>query len=385
MPTHFDIIGNVRITQGQLSGDTFSIFRGGNAVVAVDLNVTVENDILLFGTIRGEQGVDLSFKSRNGNILVFGEISTEKGANGSKPAEAGKDGGSIRLEAPNGDITISGRIKTGDGGIGASAIDYPSKAQTESGIGGKGGSITVSAENLSLKSAKIESGKGGNGGFAEADGWDNDAMLAWITEHMDEIFQPMEPLGPGIDMEPAIPMFPPVDEIAENSVLAKSGIGGDGGRILLTANLLGFVTPGTELKSGDGGKSSTARAVRAKSGIAVSGLPGNGGAIDFAGQNAVWTGNGSDLLGTGASFTGIKLEPGTGGESGYGVAINLSTSSATASKGGEGGKASTGQKGNGGNSGKAIASTNNPVCSDVDGPGTGSQQGPGAESRANCP
>lgn len=361
---------------GNQSVQDLILDSGGSITTNNGFNLSSADDVFLFGNINGARGASIGITSVNGSIYVLGRIRAGDGIDATQEGTSGTNGGSVILSAPDGDIIILGNLQSGRGGNGAGAINFPSPADCRGGNGGHGGKINVTAKMITVNGGGIVSGDGGNGGYANSDGWTVEQWSTWIAEHWQS--------GGLTNLPPPPPEAPIVVTEAEGAdplLEARAGNAGNGGMITLMLNrdgTLGYTAPGVSITSGNGGNVEEAKAVRGVISHALVGIPGNAGDINYA----------IELPGAGVWTVQSNDTPGVGGNTDNATTGSINESISDIPKGGEGGKVNGilgggGARGNGGNVGTASATTS--VCSNTDGPNQGSAAGPGNAAFARCP
>jgi hypothetical protein len=344
------------------------------------LQLFVEGDLLILGSVRGEPGAPLSLTSTKGNIFVLGQVLTSRGRDATEPGKAGEHAGALTLAAPMGEIIVTGSIEGGAGGDAIAVTNFPLPSDTRSGPGGSGGDIVLQAKLVSLRGGTLRAGNGGHGGTALADGWTGTAAIAWFLANV------LPPGGP-MNLPPAQPPEPPLlvpdGEIAEKIVGALSGNGGRGGDVRLVSIVggsLGWMNAGGTITAGVGGNARWAHALRGVDAAATVGSPGPGGRIVYQmasdGTLGVWQRNSAET-------------PGEGGDAAEAIAAGAKTASAATGPGGPGGRVvvdgavPTNVTANGGDvaTARAVTTTTDRTV----GPSPGGAGGPGALVTAQAP
>ena len=354
--------------------DDFILAPGGAITTTSGLSLTIRDDVYLLGSIVAQNGASIEITCANGSIFVFGTVLGSDGAQGTVPGENGKNGGVVSLRAPEDLVQVTGLIATGRGGDGSASLNFPSPVDCFAASGGNGGDLHIEAQRIALFGATLQSGPGGNGGDAKADGWDIEEWIAWQLRSGwtgGDLMTHIEPVAP--------PNIVPKAEGADDYIQARSGSGGPGGFITLTLNAsgsFGFSDKRSKVISGRGGNSGRAEAVRGIKSIALTGTPGAGGDVHYVSVGAgVWTIEGQTQLGD-------------GGSAHLAAAWALESASASNTAGAAGGKlvafsAKPVAIGHGGGVDKAEAHT--PNCDRSDGPHEGQGSQPGNPAASQCP
>lgn len=277
---------------GTLDVGSLTVPHGETFVLDGSLEVRATGDIMILGRIvsdgRTAPGSAVKLSSNGGSILIAGRIATAPGAAGDSPpvstsvvAGDGRPGGNIEI-ASAGYLVIlqSAELETGYGGSGGNARAEgfgPAHALVKavSGAGAPGGAIVLSAADLFIVEGALRAGAGGWGGEAIAVG------------------QPAE--GRRQRGGPAV-------------VEATGRPGGSGGDIALatTTKGMGVLKLAGRLRAGDGGSSFKATASGATRATALLEPGGRGGNISIT------------LLESPLALqdAGCTLTPGNGGDCG---------------------------------------------------------------------
>jgi hypothetical protein len=185
---------------GTLNVHDLRLDKGDEFIVTSNLTVVSSGDVTIDGEIRFDRGQydngGITLHSTRGNIVVTGKIqgapgnsapnvSSDKTSGCSATGQPGMPGSDITLLSDKGYIAIDGGfIRGGSGGYGSNttASGDCSLVKAESGRGGRGGNIAVTAYRF----VEVQSGstlKGGDGypgGTATATG-DNDKTVEAIA------------------------------------------------------------------------------------------------------------------------------------------------------------------------------------------------------------
>ena len=272
------IAQNIRLG-GQHQIASMVVDSGVVVQVHTDLQITATDDIVIHGNLIATASSRASIKltSIQGAIEIHGNIEAGDGETKNPvvdPVRAiGQDGGlggDITLRSENSDVLIFGRLEAGDGGRGgdATAMGPGPSVYAKAGKGGLGGNIDIiAAGSIDLKaSATVEAGGGGDGGEARAQ------LQIPDQPEIDD-----DELDEDGDHDP-IPK-PPTGSVAR----ALSQAGGTGGNVTFELLPPGReVTVQANVSAGKGGDTSIADTEGAITGEATAEKAGHGGDVKFS-------------------------------------------------------------------------------------------------------
>lgn len=199
---------------GTLDVGSLTVPHGETFVLDGNLEVRASGDIMILGRIvsdgRTAPGSGVKLRS-SGNILIAGRIATAPGEAGDSPpvstsvlAGDGRPGGAIEI-ASSGHLVIlqSAELETGWGGAGGTARaqglgSAHALVKAVSGAGAAGGPLALSAGDLFILEGTLTTGAGGWGGEAIATGQPQEGRRESGTPTVVEATG--KPGGPGGDI-----------------------------------------------------------------------------------------------------------------------------------------------------------------------------------------